>query len=481
MFLCSFDSKEILNMKYLSYSNKIVVYLTFDEYDVNNIYSYFLNDELLEKGNITNYSFLDLKEDTVYRVRVLCNETVIFDKEIKALPKRKDIVVKVNDNTGKKDVTREVQKYLDSANKDNKIIFPKGTYLTGALFVHSDTEIYLEEGAIIQGTINAKDYLPKIKSRFEGYEVMAYASLINIGSLDHNKKPDTKNVLIYGEGAIYGGGPDLRKDMLLLEKNSPVQNDRFRGRLINISNASNVIIDGLHLGHSSSWNIHPVYSDHIYIHHCDIRSKDLPNGDGIDPDSVHDLDIFSNVFHVGDDCVAIKSGKNPEGNTINIPSYNISIFDCVSLGSHGCAIGSEISGGVYNVDIFNSDFSGSIFGVHIKTTLKRGGYVRNIRVKHCKVPFICIHTVPYNDDGKSAKTITEFSNFDFEDIVITGKSNGPDGRTYDYPHILVEGFKDYPNFHDIKFNDIKLNGEERISVNNALNVSISNINNYKED
>lgn len=467
-------------MKYLAYSNKIVVYLTFDEYDVNNIYSYFLNDKLFEKGNVTNYSFLDLKEDAVYKIKVLCNETIIFDKEIKILPKRKDIVVKVNDNTGKKDVTKEVQKYLDSANKDNRIIFPKGTYLTGALFLHSDTEIYLEEGAIIQGSKKAKDYLPKIKSRFEGYEVMSYASLINIGNIDHNKEPDTKDILIHGKGSVFGGGPELRKDMLLLEANNPAINDRFRGRLINISNCSNVIIDGLHLGHSSSWNIHPVYSDHLYIHHCYIESRDLPNGDGIDPDSVHDLDIFANVFNVGDDCIAIKSGKNPEGDIINNPSYNISIFDCVSLGSHGCAIGSEISGGVYNVDIFNSDFAKSIFGIHIKTTLKRGGYVKNIRAKHCRVPLISIHTVSYNDDGEPAKTITEFSNFSFEDMVITGDSTGPDGRTYSYPHILVDGFKDYPNFKDISFKDIKVIGNKNIVVNNAYHVSIDNLVEIKE-
>ena len=258
-----------------------------------------------------------------------------------------------------------------------------------------------------------------------------------------------------------------------LEADHPVINDRFRNRLINISNCSNVIIDGLHVGRSASWNIHPIYSDHIYIHHCVFKSGGLPNGDGIDPDSSHDIDIFANNFFVGDDCVAIKSGKNPEGNIVNIPCYNISIFDCVSLGSHGCAIGSEISGGVHHIDIFNCNFDKSIFGLHIKTTLKRGGYVKDVRAKHCKVPAIYIHTIPYNDDGESAKDITEFSNYDFKDIVISGNSVGPDGRVYDLKNILVDGFKDYSTFKDMKFDDIKIINDKGIEINNATNCSVS--------
>lgn len=471
-------------MKYLVYAAKIVVYLTFDEYDKNSVYSYYLNDKLWAEGNITNYTFDKLIANTVHHVKVLRDNKVLFEEKIRTLPIRKAIKVEVSDNTGTKVVTKEVQRYLDMADKTNKIVFPKGTYLCGALFVRSGTEIYLEKDAVIKGSIKAEDYLPKIKSRFEGYEVMAYASLINIGELDHTKEATTHNIIIHGEGTIYGGDRELRFDMLEKEKDHPIINDRWRNRLINISNCSNVVIDGLKLGHSASWNVHPTYSDHIYIHHCDVKSGGLPNGDGIDPDSCHDMDIFANTFFVGDDCVAIKSGKNPEGNIINIPCYNLSIFDCVSNGSHGCAIGSEISGGVYNVDIFNCDFVHSYFGVHIKTTLKRGGYVKNVRVKHCKASSIYIHLVDYNDDGESAKTITEFSNFSFEDIAVTGVAIKPDNKIFNQNHILVDGFKDYPLFKDMSFKDITViknnDEEERIQITNAVNCVIHNLS-YEEE
>ena len=462
-------------MKFLVYGNKIVLYLTLDEYDKDSLYSYYLNEQLIKKDKITNFTFNNLDYDTSYHICVLKDDSIIFEQDIITSKKKEDVIVKVSDNKGNKVITKEIQSFLDNANSNNRIVFPKGTYLCGALFIKSDTEIYLQKDAVILGSVNAKDYLPKIKSRFEGHNVMSYASLINIGELEHNNVATTFNVKIYGEGMIYGGDKELRKDMLLLEKDHPVINDRFRNRLINISNSSNVIIDGLHIGKSACWNIHPVYSNHIYIHHCDFVSGGLPNGDGIDPDSCHDMDIFSNVFFVGDDCIAIKSGKNPDGNIVNIPCYNISVFDCLSLGSHGFAIGSEISGGVYNVDVFNCDFNKSIFGIHIKTTLKRGGYVKNVRVKNVLTSTIQIHSVNYNDDGEPANTITEFSNFSFDDITILGDSIGPDGRTYELDNILVDGFKDYPTFKDIYFNDIKIKHKKGITINNATNCVINNV------
>ena len=457
-----------------------MVYLTFDEFDKNNIYSYYLNGQLLDKGLITNHTFSNLLEDTLYHVKVLSNDKVLLDKDIKTPSKREPVIVEVSDNTGASDVTKEVQHYLDLANNKNKIVFPKGKYLCGALFIHGDTEIYLERDAFIQGSPFAKDYLPKIKSRFEGYEVMAYASLLNIGELDHTKGATTKNIIIQGEGTIYGGDRALRFDMLELEKDHPVINDRWRNRLINISNCSNVIIDGLNLGHSSSWNVHPIYSDHIYIHHCQFESGGLPNGDGIDPDSCHDMDMFANIFDVGDDCVAIKSGKNPEGNIINIPCYNLSIFDCISNGSHGCALGSEISGGIYNVDIFNCDFRQSYFGIHIKTTNKRGSYVKDVRVKDCLTSTIYIHRVDYNDDGESSNDITEFDNFSFENVRITGIYVKPPKIVQVFPHIFVEGFENHKVFNNICFNNIVCEGDEpRIDIKYA-DCCLNNITTQKE-
>jgi polygalacturonase len=136
--------------------------------------------------------------------------------------------------------------------------------------------------------------------------------------------------------------------------------------------------------------------------------------------------VFDTAFDTGDDCIAIKSGKNPEGNIINRPSRNIYVFDCRSISGHcGVGIGSEMSGGVENVYVWDCDFSGHVWmGVQIKGTKERGGYVRNVFVRDSKLACIVAWTVDYNTDGESALTPPVFSDYTFENIEVTGSNIG---------------------------------------------------------
>ncbi|MBQ8136865.1 MAG: glycoside hydrolase family 28 protein, partial [Clostridia bacterium] len=99
------------------------------------------------------------------------------------------------------------------------------------------------------------------------------------------------------------------------------------------------------------------------------------------------------------------------------------IFDCISHQGHGVAIGSEISGGIENVSIWDCDLRYSLYGVLVKGTKKRGGYVRNVRVRDSVLPrFSVASALPYNDDGESAPTPPVFSDFTCERIHFTGWS-----------------------------------------------------------
>nr|MCR5311044.1 glycoside hydrolase family 28 protein [Lachnospiraceae bacterium] len=112
---------------------------------------------------------------------------------------------------GKTINTASIQKALDDCDGDSLVYIPSGSFLTGALDIHSDSELLLAEGALLQGTSNPADYLPLIKSRFEGYERQCYRSLLNLGTLDHDAGFNCENVVIRGKGKIYGGGFDLAK------------------------------------------------------------------------------------------------------------------------------------------------------------------------------------------------------------------------------------------------------------------------------
>ncbi len=476
-------------IKYYSFETKIVIYWLYDHYVEDASYNFYLNDIIVGSSNKTHFEFNKLKPGTEYKITVT-EHGKYFDEIIVSTKAKKRIIDVTkkpffahNDGTL---TTKEIQKALNSLTSRDTLYFPKGTYLTGALFVNSGSDILLAKDAVLQGSENHAHYLPKILSRFEGNELLTYASLINIGELDYRKPASTKNIIIRGEGKIIGGGNALADS--IIEKESPLIDQekeqlslqlaagRRRGRLINISNTSNVILDGLYLSQSPAWNIHFIYSNNIITHNCYFESNGVHNGDGWDPDSSRDCVIFGCTFNTGDDCVAIKSGRNPDGNIISIPTYNIEVFDCKSIKGHGMAIGSEVSGGIYNVNVFDCDFTYTQYGLHIKSTRKRGGYIRNINVRNCSFGSINIHRVPYNDDGPGAGYLTSFENFNFKDITISGKFYATTGEVVSCEHLIVDGFQEDPT----KFNNIKLENITFFNVDSKFDYSknISNVSNF---
>lgn len=387
--------------------------------------------------------------------------------------------------------TTALQKALDACGQDDMVYFPAGVYLTGALTIHSNTEIYLEKNAILQGTSEAGDYLPKIPSRFEGIESMCYSSLLNLGTLNHQSGPNCENVLIHGKGTIASGGQILARHIIederrvlaeyLHENQSLVatceNNDtipgRVRPRLVNMSNCKNLRISGLTLKNGASWNVHMIYSSHITTDHCTFVSEGVWNGDGWDPDSSENCAIFACRFFTGDDAVAVKSGKNPEGNLIARPSRHILIFDCNSAFGHGICIGSEMSGGIEKVHIWDCNLANSYSGIEIKGTQKRGGYVRDIFVQDCITPRVMIHSVPYNDDGIPAPAIPVFTQFRFDRITLTGLLLDHDYRYNECTAIEICGF-DPPGHEvrDVRFIDCLSQENTSIRIQKCQEISI---------
>ena len=387
--------------------------------------------------------------------------------------------------------TAALQRAFDDCKANEAVYIPQGTFLTGALNMHGDSELYLAEGATLQGTEDPDDYLPKIKSRFEGTERMCYRSLINMGELDRNGGYNCKNVVIRGKGAILGGGKALMENTVMRETGRSVvtvydMDDlelnawRTRGRLINISNTQNVVIYGIEAGMGPAWNIHMIYSDNIVTAGCYIHSENVNNGDGWDPDSSTNCTLFHCDFKTRDDMVAIKSGKNPEGNVINRPTRNVRVFDCKSLAGHGLAIGSEMSGGVENVCVWDCDIAQSLCGLEIKATKKRGGYVKNVRMYHCQCPIIAIHSVGYNDEGEGSAVPPVFEDFYFEDIVVTGVCVITTGEKRLRPSVTVCGFDSEHTAKNIVFKNVTMkeraeNPMQTVELHFAENVSLQNV------
>ena len=334
--------------------------------------------------------------------------------------------------------TAVLQRAIDACGPNDELWLPRGVYLTGALFLHSHMSVYLEEGAVLQGTTEPDDYLPRIRNRFEGIEQETYAALLNLGRMDRNGGVACEDVLIHGHGTIAGGGRPLaeeciRRETVRLKPVLEALGDRIgefekpetlpartRPRHILMMNCRSIRLTGLTIMNGPCWNVHMIYSIDILTDHCTVISSGIWNGDGWDPDSSEDCTLFACRFRTGDDAVAIKSGKNPEGNLIGRPTRRVRIFDCVIESGHGFAIGSEMSGGVEDVRIWDCDLSDSRYGLEIKATRKRGGYVRDVHVRGCSMPRIMAHSVGYNDDGEGAKEAPFFSDIELRDLRLTG-------------------------------------------------------------
>ena len=462
---------------------------------VGDFYEVTLSDGQFMQTKKTNASFYGLKEDTSYEVSLYLYQggvKKLLDKAVfrttafkECLDVTKAPYLAVGD--GQTLNTKALQTALDEA--DGRVVyFPAGRYLTGALTLHSGTEMYLEKDAVLMGSDKPEDYLPLVPSRSEGLHMLCYQSLINVGDIDKDGGCNTRDITIRG-GSIIGGGITLMKrmeesaieftkdyidslseeELATFDRGIDTINGRLRGRLIEMRNTENVVISNVSLGKGPYWNLHFIYCDNVLVHGCNINTRGIHNGDGLNPDSSTNVTIFDCAFDTGDNCIAIKSGRNPEGNVINRPTKHVRIFDIKGSGG-GIAIGSELSGGCADVVAWNLDLSKCSLGFGIKSTRKRGGLIKDIHVYDSIMPNIRLSTVyTYNNDGAGAAELTKLENIRYENCVITGQGytifygeeNIHKFEKKDVPSFLIIGFDDEETFKNLFFSNIKLKKKEQ--------------------
>ena len=490
-------------------SKKVTIFWDKPEsFTKGDVYRVLLNGEEIGKCDKTHYPALGLEPETEYTFYVE------FSGEGKSPEKIGEVTVKTIHERERIDITKApynavgdgktlntvaIQKAIDDCGEGMCVYIPAGDFMTGSLRLHSNMELYIEKDAILHGTKNVEDYTPKIKSRYEGIEMMCYSSLLNMGEIDSKGGYNVHNVRISGEGTLCGGGYDLAVNVVEVEKVllkdymeslgdkiKECENDitipgRARPRLINMSNAQDVVISGITIQNGACWNVHMIYSDNIITHGCTFRSEEVWNGDGWDPDSSTNCSIFNCKFYTGDDAVAIKSGKNPEGNIINRPTEHVRVFDCISYYGHGVTIGSEMSGGVSDVKIWDCDMGNTKYGIEIKGTKKRGSFVKDVHVRDCKVSRILFHSVGYNDDGIGAECPPLFADCSFENLHILGEYLSMEDEVVPCDAFELIGFdeKGY-EIQNVVFKDILMqrevnDGVQSLSLQHCKNITLQNV------
>ena len=163
---------------------------------------------------------------------------------------------------------------------------------------------------------------------------------------------------------------------------------RLRPVMIQPYRCKNILIEGVTIKNSPMWHINPVLSENITVRNITIVGQG-PNNDGCNPECCKNVLIEGCYFNTGDDCIAIKSGRNNDGRRINVASENIVVRDCVMKDGHGgVVIGSEISGGARNIFAEDCimDSPNLERGLRIKTNARRGGVVENVFMRNVTMP-----------------------------------------------------------------------------------------------
>ena len=308
---------------------------------------------------------------------------------------------------GNKDATEAIRKAIAacSAQGGGRVVVPAGVFLTGAIHLESNINLHVSEGATLRFSTDPAAYLPVVLTRWEGIECMNYSPLIYA--------LDRENVAVTGTGTLDGqasddnwwkwarkstghpslASPDAKALNEMADSGTPVPDRVFgaghylRPNFIQTYRSKNVLIEGVTLLRSPMWEVHPVLSTNVTVRQLKITSHG-PNNDGCDPDSSSDVLIDSCLFDVGDDCIAIKSGRNSDGRRVGRPSENIIVRNSTMKDGHaGVAIGSEISGGGRNIFIENNRMDSPHLdrALRLKSNARRGGTIENVYLRNVQI------------------------------------------------------------------------------------------------
>ena len=368
---------------------------------------------------------------------------------------------------------------LVSKKGGGKVIIPKGTWNTGAIELKSHVNLVLEEGATLHFAFEPKLY-PLVRTSWEGLACWNYSPCIYAYK--------ATDIAITGKGTIDGGGNNdtfwqwngsprfgfkegvtkesqklgsRSKLLKMAEDGVPFDERKFgmgyglRPQLVNMVHCERILITDVKMINSPFWVIHPLLSKNITVDGVYVWNEG-PNGDGCDPEACENVLIQNCVFHTGDDCIAIKSGRNNDGRLWNQPSKNIIIRNCKMEDGHGgVVIGSEISGGCENVYAENCVMDSPHLEriLRIKTNNCRGGQVQNINMRNVVVGQCKEAVVKINLDYERK----EICYRGFEPIVNNVNVENVTCQKSDYG-VLIIGRDSLENVYDINIKNCKFDG-----------------------
>jgi polygalacturonase len=363
--------------------------------------------------------------------------------------------------------TAAIQKAFDAVKQGGgTIVFPAGHYVSAPLVLKGDKiTVRLEAGATLAASTNQSLFLKSGRGDWlkatSGGDFNPFLSL-----------KDGTDVTITGKGTIEGNGSVWWE--AAEEARRKVSGFTLpRPNLIVPTRITNLRITGITLQNSPKFHLVPTECENVWIEGVKILAPErAANTDAIDPSISRNVTVTNCLIDVGDDNIAIKSGRKVEGR--EFACENITIVDCVFKHGHGMSIGSETVGGVKNVIVRNVSFEETDNGIRIKSDRKRGGVVdgllcENITLKNVRGAITITSYYPRIPDTDTARPVTATTP-KYRNIVlrnVKGTSSKAAGVVVGLPESHLE---------KVLLENVDITaGQTGLEIRNARNVELKNV------
>ena len=311
---------------------------------------------------------------------------------------------------GEADDTPMIQAAVMACPAGGTVVIPEGNYITGPLFLRSHMTLEIRKGATLSLRTDRESFpiLPGhvpadnpdgevLLGLWEGENAPGFASALT--------GIDLEDTAVIGEGIIDGRAD--QGDWWVRPKEIRIAR---RGHLLYLQRCRGFTVQGITFRNSPSWNLHPAFSEDLDFLNLTIQAPyHSPNTDGFDPESCRNVRLLGTEISVGDDCIAIKSGKIGLGRKYKRPCENVEIAWCAMLDGHGgVTLGSEMAGGIRQVRVHHCYMRGNDRGLRVKTRRGRGkdGVIdeilfEKVRMDRVRMPLIVNSMYFCDPDGHS--------------------------------------------------------------------------------
>lgn len=376
-----------------------------EEYEIS------LNHKCVFKSRRIIETIYDLLPGTEYILRVKRGDE--YTESIVFTTPTESVTLNVRDfgakGDGSQNDTPFIQAAILSCPRDGRVFIPEGVYKITSLFLKSNLNIEIGKDAVLSA-YTEREKFPVLPGKIVGTNDVEF----NLGSWEGDPLDsfagiltgiEVDNITIYGQGIVDGCASFAN-----WWNNPKVLNIAYRPKMLFLNHCTNIHVIGITFMNAPAWNLHPYFSNKLKFYNVNILSPQHScNTDGIDPESCNEVEIAGCYFSVGDDCIAVKSGKIYMGEKYKIPSQSILIRQCYMKDGHGAVtLGSEIGAGVKDILVKDCKFENTDRGLRIKLRRGRGKdcvidtvCFQNIQMDEVKTPFVINSFYFCDSDGKS--------------------------------------------------------------------------------